>query len=139
MIANLKSDNWFAASQAIMTTDTVPKAVSRQIVLDDKVITITGIAKGSGMIHPNMATMLGYIATDVAISQPLLELMMRSVVDNSFNRITVDGDTSTNDAFVLIATGYAGNVEISDNHSAEFRALQDAIQELAIQRTSYCA
>ncbi|MDW7642268.1 MAG: bifunctional glutamate N-acetyltransferase/amino-acid acetyltransferase ArgJ [Nitrosomonadaceae bacterium] len=133
VIANLKSDNWFAASQAIMTTDTVPKAVSRQIVLDDKVITITGIAKGSGMIHPNMATMLGYIATDVAISQPLLELMMRSVVDNSFNRITVDGDTSTNDAFVLIATGYAGNVEISDNHSAEFRALQDAIQELAIQ------
>lgn len=132
-IADLKTDNWFAASQAIMTTDIVPKAVSKQISLDGTTITITGIAKGSGMIHPNMATMLGYIATDADLSQPLLEEIVRYAAENSFNRITVDGDTSTNDAFILIGTGRAGNPSITDRSSGAFNALQAAITDVAIQ------
>lgn len=132
-VANLKPDNWFAASQAIMTTDIVPKAVSKQISLDGTTVTITGIAKGSGMIHPNMATMLSYIATDAALTQPLLEEIVRHAADMSFNRITVDGDTSTNDAFILIGTGHAGNSAIMDKASAGFTALQDAVTEVAVQ------
>ncbi|SEK89432.1 bifunctional glutamate N-acetyltransferase/amino-acid acetyltransferase ArgJ [Nitrosovibrio tenuis] len=132
-IANLKVDNWFTASQAIMTTDLVPKAVSKQISLDGATITITGIAKGSGMIRPNMATMLSYIATDANLSQPLLEEIVRHATDNSFNRITVDGDTSTNDAFVLISTGRAGNSSISDKTSAAFNTLKTAITDVATQ------
>ncbi|MGH8684654.1 MAG: bifunctional glutamate N-acetyltransferase/amino-acid acetyltransferase ArgJ [Nitrosospira sp.] len=132
-VANLKTDNWFAASQAIMTTDIVPKAVSKRISLDGATVTITGIAKGSGMIHPNMATMLSYIATDAALSQPLLEEIVRHGAENSFNRITVDGDTSTNDAFILVATGHAGNATIRDPASTEFAALQGAITEIAAQ------
>lgn len=132
-VANLKTDNWFAASQAIMTTDIVPKAVSKRISLDGATVTITGIAKGSGMIHPNMATMLSYIATDAALSQPLLEEIVRHGAENSFNRITVDGDTSTNDAFILVATGHAGNATIRDPASTEFAALQGAITEVAAQ------
>ncbi|GAB5604446.1 bifunctional glutamate N-acetyltransferase/amino-acid acetyltransferase ArgJ [Sideroxyarcus sp. TK5] len=104
-IANLKADNWFDASQAIMTTDIVAKAVSKQVQINGKTVTVTGISKGSGMIHPNMATMLGYIATDAAIAQPLLQEMVREAANKSFNCITVDGDTSTNDALMLIATG----------------------------------
>jgi glutamate N-acetyltransferase/amino-acid N-acetyltransferase len=132
-LANLKPDNWFAAAQAIMTTDIVPKAVSKQIALNGTTVTITGIAKGSGMIHPNMATMLGYVATDAVVSQPLLQQMVRHAADHSFNRITVDGDTSTNDAFILIATGRAGHAEIADKGSAEFSALQQAVTEVAVQ------
>ncbi|MDN5836896.1 MAG: bifunctional glutamate N-acetyltransferase/amino-acid acetyltransferase ArgJ, partial [Nitrosospira sp.] len=132
-IANLQADNWFAASQAIMTTDIVPKAASKRISLDGATVRITGIAKGSGMIRPNMATMLGYIATDAALSQPLLGEIVRHAAENSFNRITVDSDTSTNDAFILIGTGQAGNSMITDNTSAEFTALQDSITEVAIQ------
>ncbi|MCX7184173.1 MAG: bifunctional glutamate N-acetyltransferase/amino-acid acetyltransferase ArgJ [Nitrosospira sp.] len=132
-LANLKPDNWFAAAEAIMTTDIVPKAVSKQISLNGTTVTITGIAKGSGMIHPNMATMLGYVATDAVVSQPLLQQMVRHVADRSFNRITVDGDTSTNDAFILIATGRAGHAEIADEHGAEFGALQQALTEVAVQ------
>jgi glutamate N-acetyltransferase/amino-acid N-acetyltransferase len=132
-IANLKADNWFAASQAIMTTDIVPKAVSKQISLDGTAATITGIAKGSGMIHPNMATMLGYIATDADLSQPLLEEIVRYAAENSFNRITVDGDTSTNDAFILISTGRAGNASITDRTSTAFRTVQQAVTEVAMQ------
>jgi glutamate N-acetyltransferase / amino-acid N-acetyltransferase len=132
-VANLRTDNWFAASKAIMTTDTVPKAASKQISLDGTTVTITGIAKGSGMIHPDMATMLSYIATDAVLSQPLLEEIMRSAVENSFNRITVDGDTSTNDAFILIGTGCAGNSPITDKASAEFASLQHTIIEVAVQ------
>ena len=109
-IANLKADNWFDAAQAIMTTDIVAKAVSRQVQINGKTVTVTGIAKGSGMIHPNMATMLGYIATDAAISQPLLQLLVKDAANASFNCITVDGDTSTNDALMLIATGKSGVV-----------------------------
>jgi glutamate N-acetyltransferase/amino-acid N-acetyltransferase len=131
-VANLKPDNWFAAAQAIMTTDIVPKVMSKQILLGGTTVTVTGVAKGSGMIRPNMATMLGYLATDAALSQPLLQQMVRYAADNSFNRITVDGDTSTNDAFVLIATGRAGNVEIVDKQSSEFSALQEAVTEVAV-------
>jgi len=131
-VANLKPDNWFAAAQAIMTTDIVPKVMSKQILLGGTTVTVTGVAKGSGMIRPNMATMLSYLATDAALSQPLLQQMVRYAADNSFNQITVDGDTSTNDAFVLIATGRAGNVEIVDKQSSEFSALQEAVTEVAV-------
>lgn len=104
-LADLRADGWFAAAQAIMTTDTVAKAASRKIGAGETAATITGIAKGAGMIQPNMATMLGFIATDAAIAQPLLERLVKEAADASFNCISVDGDTSTNDSFVLIATG----------------------------------
>lgn len=126
-IANLKVDNWFDASQAIMTTDIVAKAVSRQIQVNGKTVTITGMSKGSGMIHPNMATMLGYIATDAAIAQPLLQQMVSEAANRSFNCITVDGDTSTNDALMLIATGKSG-VSIDATNRA---AMQAVITEVA--------
>ncbi|MDO8412171.1 MAG: bifunctional ornithine acetyltransferase/N-acetylglutamate synthase, partial [Gallionellaceae bacterium] len=103
-MADLREDNWFNAAHAIMTTDIVAKAVSKQIMLNGVPVTITGIAKGSGMIHPNMATMLGYVATDAAVTQPLLQQMVAHACNVSFNCITVDGDTSTNDALMLIAT-----------------------------------
>ncbi len=132
-VANLQADNWFAASQAIMTTDIVPKAASKQILLGGTTVTITGIAKGSGMIHPNMATMLSYIATDAALTQPLLGEIVQHAAANSFNRITVDSDTSTNDAFVLMGTGRASNSTITDKESADFATLRDAITEVAAQ------
>ena len=132
VVANLKPDNWHSAAQAILTTDTVPKAISKKISLGDSTVTITGVAKGSGMIRPNMATMLSYLATDAAISQSLLKKMIHNVADNSFNRITVDGDTSTNDSFILIATGRAGNLEIFDQESSEYKELQDAVTEVAV-------
>lgn len=131
-VANLKTDNWFDAAHAILTTDIVPKAVSKQIQLNGRTITITGMAKGSGMIRPNMATMLGFIASDAVISQMMLQEMVQYAADHSFNRITVDGDTSTNDAFMLMATGCAGNVEITDKESAEFGQLQEAITAIAV-------
>ena len=131
-ISNLKSDNWFDAAGSIMTTDIVPKAVSRQIRIKGRTVTVTGIAKGSGMIRPNMATMLGYVATDASISQTLLQQILRHSADLSFNRITVDGDTSTNDAFILIATGQAGHDEIVDLNSEDFRSLQDAVTEVSV-------
>jgi glutamate N-acetyltransferase / amino-acid N-acetyltransferase len=130
-VADLRENNWFAAAEAIMTTDIVPKAVSRQIFFEGTPITITGIAKGSGMIHPNMATMLGFIATDAALSQVTLLEISAHATENSFNRITVDGDTSTNDAFILIGTGLAGNSPITDKASPEFAQLRDAITEVA--------
>ena len=131
-VSGLEPGNWLAAAEAIMTTDIVPKAVSRQLLLYGKTVTITGIAKGSGMIHPNMATMLGYIATDAALDQPLLEEILRHAAENSFNCITVDGDTSTNDAFIMAATGRAGNPSITGNTSGEFIMLRDAITDTAI-------
>ena len=132
-VADLKADNWFTAAHAIMTTDTVAKAASEQIKLQGKTITITGIAKGAGMIKPNMATMLGYVACDAAISQPLLQTLTKYAADRSFNRITVDGDTSTNDSFIVMATGVAGNVEISDIASADCVALRDGITGVSAQ------
>ena len=131
-IANLKEDNWLNAAEAIMTTDIVAKGTSRQIQLGGKTITITGISKGSGMIHPNMATMLGYIATDAAVSQSALESIIQYAVNKSFNCITVDGDTSTNDSLILMATNLAGNTEINEV-STDFIALRDAMTDVAIE------
>ncbi|TCV83008.1 bifunctional glutamate N-acetyltransferase/amino-acid acetyltransferase ArgJ [Sulfurirhabdus autotrophica] len=130
-VADLREDNWFNAAQAIMTTDILPKAISKQIQLNGVAITITGIAKGSGMIHPNMATMLGYIATDAVVSKAMLETMLHHAVKRSFNRITVDGDTSTNDSLILIASGAAEMPEITDPGSHEFIALQAAVTDVA--------
>src|ERR1019366_5541804 len=126
-VANMRADNWFDAAQAIMTTDIVAKAISKQITIDGTTITITGIAKGSGMIHPNMATMLGYIATDAVIAQPLLQQIVSEAANRSFNSITVDGDTSTNDALMLIATGKSG-VSINEANRA---AMQAVVTEVA--------
>jgi glutamate N-acetyltransferase/amino-acid N-acetyltransferase len=106
--ATLKTDGWYEAAHAIMTTDTVAKAASTKVSLGETAATITGMAKGAGMIRPNMATMLGFVATDAAVAQPLLEQLVKEAADESFNCITVDGDTSTNDSFVLIATGQGG-------------------------------
>ncbi len=132
-VADLREDNWAHAAEAIMTTDIVAKACSRHITLDGKSVTITGIAKGSGMIHPNMATMLGYIVTDAAVAQPLLQQMVRHAGDASFNCITVDGDTSTNDALMLIATAANGAPVIVDANSPLFLQLQVAVTEVAVQ------
>ncbi|MDP3496072.1 MAG: bifunctional glutamate N-acetyltransferase/amino-acid acetyltransferase ArgJ [Candidatus Nitrotoga sp.] len=131
-VAELREDNWLDAAQAIMTTDIVAKAVSKQITLDGVTITITGIAKGSGMIHPNMATMLGYIATDAAVAQPVLQQLVTHASDASFNCITVDGDTSTNDALMVIATGMSGAQAIVDVKSTAFAQLQAAVTDVAI-------
>ncbi|MHB1236321.1 MAG: bifunctional glutamate N-acetyltransferase/amino-acid acetyltransferase ArgJ [Gallionella sp.] len=131
-VTNMRADNWLAAAEAIMTTDIVAKAISRQVTIDGATVTITGIAKGSGMIHPNMATMLGYIATDAKIAQPLLQAMVAEAANRSFNCITVDGDTSTNDALMLIATGKAALPEVADAGSNAGKALQAAISEVAI-------
>ncbi|MFA6202154.1 MAG: bifunctional glutamate N-acetyltransferase/amino-acid acetyltransferase ArgJ [Gallionella sp.] len=131
-VANMTGDNWFDAAHAIMTTDIVAKAISKQVVVDGATVTITGIAKGSGMIHPNMATMLGYIATDAAISQSLLQQLVTTAANRSFNCITVDGDTSTNDALMLIATGKVAHNEVTSQDSAAYGVLLDAISEVAI-------
>jgi glutamate N-acetyltransferase/amino-acid N-acetyltransferase len=128
---NLATDNWYAAAHAIMTTDTVAKALSKQLEIDGKTITVTGIAKGSGMIRPDMATMLSYIATDAAIDQVVLDAMLLKAADQSFNRISVDGDTSTNDACVLMATGQATNLVITDFNSANAQAIYQVIAEVS--------
>jgi glutamate N-acetyltransferase/amino-acid N-acetyltransferase len=133
-VNDLADNNWFNAAHSIMTTDTQPKIVSRQIQLSGKTVTLTGISKGAGMIRPNMATMLGYLATDAGIAPELLRDMCRLAADRSFNRITVDGDTSTNDSFIIMATGQSGvTVEsIADpNYNALLDALVDASRELA--------
>jgi glutamate N-acetyltransferase/amino-acid N-acetyltransferase len=132
-VAGLKADAWVDAAAAIMTTDTVPKAVSRQFQLAGTTITVTGIAKGAGMIHPDMATMLGFIATDAAVSQPLVKAVVTHAAQHSFNCITVDGDTSTNDSFVLMATGKAAMAEIVDAKSPEFAAFRDAVTAVATE------
>jgi len=111
---SLSEDNWMQAAEGIMTTDTVAKGVSKQIQLDGETITITGISKGSGMIKPNMATMLGFVATDAKIDSVLLKTCLQNAVDQSFNAITVDGDTSTNDSCVLIASGCSPAVELTE-------------------------
>jgi len=131
LMSELSEDGWEDAARTIMTTDTRPKYCSKQIELDGETITITGIAKGSGMIHPNMATMLGYVATDAKIDQKRLQSMLAKGVDPSFNSITVDGDTSTNDACVLLASGASG-VEITDTHQEVFQsALNEVLFYLA--------
>lgn len=127
---NLKEDNWYHAAQSIMTTDTQPKAASRSVTIGGKLVTLTGISKGAGMIKPNMATMLGFIACDAKIPQTLLEQLVRQAADASFNCITIDGDTSTNDSFMLIATG-AVDLEISDTNSPHYLALAQAVTDLS--------
>ena len=129
-IADAKPDNWLRAAEGIMTTDTLPKAFSRQVTIGGARITITGISKGAGMIRPNMATMLGYLATDARVPQPLMRELALELAEGSFNRITVDGDTSTNDSFIVIATNQAGP-PISSLESPEGRELRAALTDVA--------
>jgi glutamate N-acetyltransferase/amino-acid N-acetyltransferase len=124
---------WARAAEGIMTTDTRPKAASRQLQLGGKTVTVTGIAKGAGMIKPNMATMLAYIATDAAIEQSLLDSVIHQAVDQSFNRITVDGDTSTNDACMLVATGQSTLDIIDSVDHPVFDEIQNAITSIFIE------
>ena len=130
-LLDAREDNWLRAAEGIMTTDTVAKAFGAQIVLDGAVISITGISKGAGMIRPNMATMLGFMATDACVSQALMRQLAAELAEGSFNRVTVDGDTSTNDSFVLIATNRAAHPVIETLDSAAGRALKEAMLGVA--------
>jgi len=132
-ISAAKEDNWLAAAQGIMTTDTVPKAFGTQITIAGKTISVTGISKGAGMIRPNMATMLGYIATDACVAPALLQPLAKALAQASFNRITVDGDTSTNDSLVLVATNKAAHAPISALESPEGQALYQGLLKVALQ------
>ena len=129
-VANLKADNWFNAAEAIMTTDTQPKAASRTVSIGGHDVTMTGISKGAGMIKPNMATMLGYLAFDAKVAQPVLDELVKYAADRSFNSITIDGDTSTNDSFILVATG-AGALEVNTASGPEYEALRDAVTDIS--------
>ncbi len=133
VLANARADGWHDAAHAIMTTDTVAKAASRQVDIGGVTVTLTGISKGAGMIRPNMATMLGFVATDANISQALLATLVAEAADLSFNSITVDGDTSTNDSFILIATCQASHPEITDPTSQAYLALRDAIVGISVE------
>lgn len=130
-LANRKAANWYDAAQAIMTTDTLPKAASRQVTIDGHTVTLTGISKGAGMIKPNMATMLGFLAFDANVAQPVLDELVKYVADRSFNCITIDGDTSTNDSFILIASGKSSLPAITSTDSPAYVALRDAVTETA--------
>ena len=130
-IAAAKMGHWGEAAEGIMTTDTVAKAFSTQVTLGGKLVTVTGISKGAGMIRPNMATMLSFVATDAHIAPALMNGLVRDLADQSFNRITIDGDTSTNDSFILIATQRAGNAEVTSFDSADGKALKAALLEVA--------
>ena len=130
-IADLAGAHWLEAAQGIMTTDTLPKAASRQFTIGGRTVSVTGIAKGAGMIRPNMATMLGFIATDAVIDGALMPALAKDAADQSFNRITIDGDTSTNDSFLLIATNRAGHAPITRLDSTEGAALQQAVFEVS--------
>ena len=130
-IKALEADNWANAAAGIMTTDTVPKAASRQVQIGGATVTLTGIAKGAGMIRPNMATMLGFVATDASIAPGLMQALVSEAADESFNRITIDGDTSTNDSFLLIATNQAAHAAIESLDSAEGRVLRAALVDVS--------
>ncbi|MCA0243189.1 MAG: bifunctional glutamate N-acetyltransferase/amino-acid acetyltransferase ArgJ [Proteobacteria bacterium] len=130
-VADLAADHWAEAAEGIMTTDTVPKAASLQIQVDGRSVSVTGISKGAGMIRPNMATMLGFVATDAVVAPGLLQALVKEAADESFNRITIDGDTSTNDSFILVATQQAGHAPITDLGSPAGRALADAVIEVS--------
>ena len=132
-LADLNESNWATAAQAIMTTDTVAKAASREVLIGGTTVTVTGIAKGAGMIRPNMATMLGFVATDAAIAPHLLPELVREAADRSFNRITIDGDTSTNDSFVVLATHQAGNPPITQLESRDGALLREAVIQVSQQ------
>ncbi|SEF27287.1 bifunctional glutamate N-acetyltransferase/amino-acid acetyltransferase ArgJ [Variovorax sp. NFACC27] len=130
-LADAKEDNWARAAEGIMTTDTIPKAFSQRAQVGGVTVTITGISKGAGMIRPNMATMLGFLATDAKIDPSLIQPLARQLADASFNRVTIDGDTSTNDSFVVIATQKAANATITSLDSADGKALVAAMQDVA--------
>lgn len=129
-LLNLQADNWYRAAETIMTTDTQPKAASRTVQINGETITLTGISKGAGMIKPNMATMLGFLATDAGVAHGVLEHMVKQAADQSFNCITIDGDTSTNDSFMLISTG-AAKLQINEIDTPEYAALAAAVTDLA--------
>lgn len=129
-IANLKADNWYAAAETIMTTDTQPKAASSTVVINGITVTMTGISKGAGMIKPNMATMLGFVAMDAKVSQAVLDHMVKRAADKSFNCITIDGDTSTNDSFIMIATGVSA-LEVNEIDTPDYVALTEAVTALS--------
>jgi len=128
---SLSEANWLTAAQGIMTTDTQPKACSRQCVVAGQTVTVTGIAKGAGMIRPNMATMLGFVATDAQIDPKAMVGLAKTLADQSFNRVTVDGDTSTNDSFVVMATGQAGNDAITDWAVSDAAVLLSTLKDVA--------
>ncbi|RZL62684.1 MAG: bifunctional glutamate N-acetyltransferase/amino-acid acetyltransferase ArgJ [Variovorax sp.] len=132
-LADAKADHWARAAEGIMTTDTVPKAFSEQVQIGGATVTITGISKGAGMIRPNMATMLGFMATDARIDPLLIQPLAKALADASFNRVTIDGDTSTNDSFVVIATQKAAHAAITSLDSADGRVLVAAMQNVARQ------
>jgi len=132
-ISAAKEDHWLVAAQGIMTTDTVPKAFGTQVIIEGKTVSVTGISKGAGMIRPNMATMLGYIATDACVAPALLQPLAKALAQASFNRITVDGDTSTNDSLVLVATNKAAHAPISALESPEGQALYQGLLKVALQ------
>ncbi len=130
-LTDAREDNWFRAAEAIMTTDTQPKAFGTQVMLGGVLVSITGISKGAGMIRPNMATMLGFMATDASVSQDLMQQLTTELADGSFNRVTVDGDTSTNDSFVVLATNKANHPTIDSLDSVDGRALKAAMLSIA--------
>jgi glutamate N-acetyltransferase/amino-acid N-acetyltransferase len=130
-IADVKPGNWMRAAEGIMTTDTIPKAFGVQVMIGGKTVHITGISKGAGMIRPNMATMLGFIATDACVSQPLMQQLALELAEGSFNRVTVDGDTSTNDSLVVIASNQAGHATIASLDSPDALVLKSAMLEVA--------
>ena len=132
-VSALSPEGWFDASHAIMTTDTIAKAASRRVEIDGVPVTLTGMSKGAGMIKPNMATMLGFVATDARVSGEVLQALVREAADLSFNSITVDGDTSTNDSFILMASGQAAHAEITDMGTEAYRILREAVVELSIE------
>jgi glutamate N-acetyltransferase/amino-acid N-acetyltransferase len=132
-VSALAANEWASAAEAIMTTDTIAKAASKRIEIGGKSVTVTGIAKGSGMIHPDMATMLGFVATDAEVSREALQALVTHAADHSFNCITVDGDTSTNDSFVLIATGMSEAPAIAAANGANYEALRAAVTEVAAE------
>jgi glutamate N-acetyltransferase/amino-acid N-acetyltransferase len=130
-LADLAPDHWAEAAEAIMTTDTLPKAASMQLSIGGRTVSITGISKGAGMIRPDMATMLGFVATDAAVAPGLMQALVREAADRSFNCITIDGDTSTNDSFLLIATGRAGHPPITTLDSPDALALREALVQVS--------
>lgn len=130
-LADAKADHWARAAEGIMTTDTVPKAFSTQVLLSGVPVAITGISKGAGMIRPNMATMLGYLATDAKIAPALMQQLAKDLADASFNRVTIDGDTSTNDSFVVIATQKAAHPVVESWDTPDGRALRAGLLEVA--------
>lgn len=132
-IADARSEHWLKAAEGIMTTDTQPKACSVQVLIEGRTVTVTGISKGAGMIRPNMATMLGFIATDACVDQSVMAELARAMAEGSFNRVTVDGDTSTNDSLLVIATNKAGHTPITDWQSPAAKALFGAMLDVSLQ------